>query len=62
MKPSERHDGLDVYQELWAPWSGTDDAVTGSDGRTTSAVAATKIADAIEDVNAPLRLRVGAER
>ena len=61
MKPSERHEGPDAYSELWNQWSGTDDKVTGSGGRTTSAEAAATVADAIEDPSAPLRVRVGAD-
>jgi len=61
MKPSDRHTGPDAYQDLWAQWSGTAATVTGSDGRTPSPVAAAKIADAIEDDDAPLRLSVGAD-
>jgi len=61
MKPSERHEGPDAYRELWNQWSGTDDKVTGSGGRTTSAEAAATVADAIEDPSAPLRVRVGAD-
>lgn len=61
MKSSVRHDGPAVYQELWNQWAGTDDKVTGDDGRTSAASAATTIADAIEDSDAPLRVRVGAD-
>lgn len=61
MKPAERHDGPDAYEELWRQWAGTDDKVTGGDGRTTSASAASTIADAIENPDTPLRVRVGAD-
>ncbi len=61
MKHSERHEGPAVYQELWRQWAGTDDKVTGGSGRTTAAAAAVTIADAIEDPEAPLRVRVGAD-
>lgn len=59
MKASPRHDGPDEYAELWEQWAGTSDAVTGDDGRTPPEVAARVIADAIEDPETPLRVRIG---
>jgi len=61
MKPSQRHEGPAAYQELWKQWAGTDDKVTGGEGRTSSADAAATIADAIEDPETPLRIRVGPD-
>lgn len=59
MKHAERHEGGPHYAELWDQWTGTDDKVTGGAGRTTSERAAQVIADAIEDPDRPLRIRIG---
>lgn len=61
MKASPRHDGPDVYAELWNQWDGTSDTVTGGEGRTPPEVAARVIADAIEDPETPLRVRIGGD-
>lgn len=59
MKSSARHDGPEIYGELWRQWDGTAYTVTGGQGRTSSAVAAAAIADAIENPDTPLRVRIG---
>jgi len=61
MKASPRHDGPDVYAELYRQWEGTDAAVTGAAGRTGPEVVAAAIADAIEDPATPLRVPVGED-
>lgn len=59
MKAQGRHDGPDVYAELYRQWDGTDDKVTGPAGRPGPGLVATAIADAIEDPATPLRVPVG---
>jgi len=59
MKAQGRHEGPEVYAELYRQWEGTDDAVTGPAGRPGPDLVARAIADAIEDPATPLRVPVG---
>ncbi len=61
MKSSPRHDGPADYAELWDQWANTSSTVTGESGRTPTVEAARVIADAIENPETPLRVRVGAD-
>jgi NAD(P)-dependent dehydrogenase (short-subunit alcohol dehydrogenase family) len=61
MKHATEHLGPDVYDELRAQWSGTDEKVTGGGGRTPTEEAARRIADAVEDPATPLRVPIGAD-
>ncbi len=61
MKHDHEHVGPAVYDELRRQWSGTDAKVTGGGGRTPTATAAARIADAIEDPETPLRVPIGAD-
>jgi NAD(P)-dependent dehydrogenase (short-subunit alcohol dehydrogenase family) len=61
MKASPRHDGPDVYADLWRQWTGTDAKVTGPDGRPGPELVGVAIADALEDPATPLRVPVGSD-
>jgi NAD(P)-dependent dehydrogenase (short-subunit alcohol dehydrogenase family) len=61
MKASETHRGDDAYDELWAQWEGTDDKVTGPEGRPGPELVARAIAVALVDPTTPLRVPVGAD-
>lgn len=62
MKHGDAHLGPDgVYDELRRQWTGMDDKVSDGAGRTPAAVAAARIADAVEDPATPLRVPIGAD-
>jgi len=61
MKASPRHDGPDVYADLWNQWLGTDAKMTGPSGRPGPELVGIAIAEAIENPETPLRVPVGAD-
>ena len=61
MKASPRHDGPEVYADLWDQWTGTDAKVTGPGGRPGPELVGVAIADALEDPATPLRVPVGSD-
>jgi NAD(P)-dependent dehydrogenase (short-subunit alcohol dehydrogenase family) len=61
MKSGIEHMGDAAYDELRAQWEGTDDKVTGPEGRPGPELVARAIADAIEDPATPLRVPVGED-
>ena len=50
-----------AYRQLWEQWEGTDDKLTGPDGRPGPEVVAKAIRRAIEDPSTPLRVPVGED-
>lgn len=50
-----------AYRQLWEEWEGTDDKLTGGDGRPGPEVVAKAIRTAIEDPSTPLRVPVGQD-
>ena len=61
MKHDADHRGPDDYAELHAQWTGTDNALVGSEGRPGPEIVALAVAAAIEDPDTPLRVEVGAD-
>jgi NAD(P)-dependent dehydrogenase (short-subunit alcohol dehydrogenase family) len=59
MKPTDSHQGPEVYDGLRSQMDGTDSKVTGPGGRPGPELVARAIADAIDDETTPLRVRVG---
>jgi NAD(P)-dependent dehydrogenase (short-subunit alcohol dehydrogenase family) len=61
MKDSPRHEGPEVYRDLWDQWTGVDATVTGPSGRPGPELVGAAIADAIEQADTPLRVPVGSD-
>jgi len=61
MKAADAHPGAAAYNELRRQWDGTDATLTGPAGRPGPELVANAIADAIENVDTPMRVRVGAD-
>ncbi|HUC06056.1 MAG TPA: SDR family oxidoreductase [Acidimicrobiales bacterium] len=61
MKHTGEHAGPEVYAELHAQWSDTDQRLTGPGGRPGPEVVGRAVADALEDPATPLRVTVGAD-
>ena len=64
--PGMKGTGMDLaypeaYQGLYDQWDGTDDKVTGADGRPGPEVVGQAILAAIEDADSPMRIRVGED-
>ena len=59
MKPADNVRGDPAYQQLWEEWSGTDQKVTGPDGRPGPELVAAAVRSAIEDPATPFRVPVG---
>ena len=60
MKANDEHPGSPAYDGLREQWTGNDETLTGG-ARTTSEEAARRIADAVEDPEPPLRVRIGED-
>jgi NAD(P)-dependent dehydrogenase (short-subunit alcohol dehydrogenase family) len=61
MKRMDGIPGDKAYGELWDQWEGTDEKVTGPDGRPEPELVARAILAAIEDPATPLRVPVGQD-
>ena len=61
MKQADDVAGSDDYRELWDQWEGTDQKVTGPNGRPGPELVAVAIRRAIEDPATPLRVPVGED-
>ena len=61
MKAADAHPGAAAYDELRRQWDGTDATLTGPAGRPGPELVANAIADAIENADTPMRVRVGAD-
>ena len=61
MKHADDHEGPAAYADLHAQWEGTVATLTGPEGRPGPEVAATAVADALEDPSTPLRVEVGKD-
>jgi NAD(P)-dependent dehydrogenase (short-subunit alcohol dehydrogenase family) len=61
MKHTADHVGPDVYRDLHEQWNGTDDTLTGPDGRPGPELVGHAVVDALEDPSTPLRVEVGKD-
>lgn len=61
MKPGEDHSGPAVYEDLVVQWGRTAETVTGPAGRSGPERVGAAVADAIENVDTPVRVEVGED-